>query len=316
MTRPANDKDWIDLVAGYALGNLSSEEATSLKQQLNDNPALAEEITAFQETLSLLPYALPLAEPSANLKRDLLNTASKTKANAEEGVATDANVSIYPFHVAPRTLVKSDKEQRQPSQLSAHQSKRPSRQWTRWAPAISTSVAAVAIAALSLTQIQLHNRAQQTTDLQQQLDSKNAEIASLRNQLKETETVTALLGESTTQVHSLVGPELVIAGSEANNSQAAPSARLLAKAGNREILFVAQDLPQLAPEQIYRLWAVADEFSTPVYCGQFRQDDSGTARWSAPDNICTNEPSKLLITLDAPSDPITSAGPLVLQSEV
>ncbi|MEL7224925.1 MAG: hypothetical protein AAGL17_08660 [Cyanobacteria bacterium J06576_12] len=70
MTRPANDKDWIDLVAGYALGNLSSEEATSLKQQLNDNPALAEEITAFQETLSLLPYALPLAEPSANLKRD------------------------------------------------------------------------------------------------------------------------------------------------------------------------------------------------------------------------------------------------------
>ncbi|MEL6555394.1 MAG: anti-sigma factor [Cyanobacteria bacterium J06621_11] len=156
----------------------------------------------------------------------------------------------------------------------------------------------------------------------------------LRGQLQETQSVTAFLGERATQVHSLVSAEKEGAEKEGAEKEGAEredieqegesialetmllTARLLAKAGEREIVFVAQSLPQLSSEQIYRLWAVADEDSEPMYCGQFRQDDSGTARWEAPDAACTNAPAQLLITLDAPDDLITSAGPLVLQSEM
>jgi len=294
MTRPADDKDWTNLVAGYVLGNLNSEEAAILKQQLKDNPALAEEIAAFQETLSLLPYALPTTEPSARLKSNLLKTASKTASTPKPTAKLAAPTDI----ATKRTLQKR----------------------RRWRPSISTgisaSIAAIAIAALGITQTQLHTQTQQAATLQQQLDDTTAEIASLRNQIQEAQTVTALLGDSTTQVRSLIKPALAVAAdSNSRNDNTTPSAKLLAKVGEREIIFVAQDLPQLEAEQVYRLWAIADESSDSIYCGQFRQDASGTARWSAPDSACTANPSRLLITLDAPDDPITSAGPLILETD-
>ena len=321
MTRPADNKDWTDLVAGYVLGNLSSEEAASLRQQLDDNPALAEEIVAFQETLSLLPYALSTREPSANVKSNLLITASQTESSLELDSPVSPESSDTDTDKNKDTDTKAHPLQLVPNSGSVtsqpHRTKQTVNSWTRWAPRISTSIAAVAIAALGFTQLQLHKRSQQAVVLQQQLADKTAEVASLRNQLQETRTVTAFLGENSTQVHSLIDPKAVVANSEeASDSNTLPSARLLAKAGETEIVFVAQDLPQLSSEQVYRLWAVADESTKPMYCGQFRQDSSGTARWDAPDRACTDGPSQLLITLDAPDDPITSAGPLVLQSDV
>ncbi|MEL6939981.1 MAG: anti-sigma factor [Cyanobacteria bacterium J06598_1] len=292
MTQPADDKDWTDLAAGYVLGNLTAAEAESLEQQLTQDPTLEREIIAYQESLSLLPYHLKPEIPAASLKSKLLAAASHSKPDITLPDITLERQPKLSVSDRPLTAVSDTKSTR--------------RRWNPWPPSLSTGIAAAAIAALGLTQLQLHARSQQTIALQQQLDDTAAEVASLRSQLKETQAVTAFLGESATQIHSLTSAE--------NTPDS--TARLLAKTGEPDIVFIAQNLPQPAPEQIYRLWAIADESSAPMYCGQFRQDASGTARWRAPDAACTNSPAQLLITLDAPDDPITSAGPLVMQSDV
>ena len=51
--------DWHDLLAGYALGNLSSEEQATLQELLTQHPELQAEVLTYQETLDLVPYSLP-----------------------------------------------------------------------------------------------------------------------------------------------------------------------------------------------------------------------------------------------------------------
>lgn len=174
--------------------------------------------------------------------------------------------------------------------------------------AISTGIAAVAVTAFGLNQVQLSRQSQQTAALQQQLEVTNAELKRVRSELKANQSTIARLSEPNTQVYSLVS-----ATSNPKNNRRA-TARLLAKPGDRTVTLVAQDLPKLPSNQIYRLWSVATLSSAPTYCGQFRQDESSTAQWVAPNAVCTQHPLKLLITLDAPTDPITSAGALVMKS--
>ncbi|BFM39554.1 anti-sigma factor [Synechocystis sp. LKSZ1] len=48
-----------ELLAGYVLGNLSAEEAEALQRYLDAHPEKRQEIQGLQETLEMLPYALP-----------------------------------------------------------------------------------------------------------------------------------------------------------------------------------------------------------------------------------------------------------------
>jgi hypothetical protein len=281
MTRPPNDLNPTDLAAGYILEDLSLEEAAHLNQALAEVPTLHEEMASFGEAFSLLPYDMPILEPSARLKDKIISAASQSTAGT----------NLEPFH---SNVV--------PLALPHH------RNWKQWIPTISTGIAAVAIAALGLNQVQLNRQSQQTIALQQQLEATNTELQRLRSELQANQATVALLSQPGIQMYSLVG-----ATSSPQNSRLA-TAHLLAKPGNVTITLVAQDLPKLPNNQIYRLWAVATPSAAPMYCGQFRQDDSGTARWVAPNAACTQSPSQLLITLDAPTDPTTSTGPLVMRS--
>jgi hypothetical protein len=266
MTRPTQDPNPTDLAAGYILDDLTPEEFDRLNQALAETPALHREIAAFGEAFALIPYDMPLLEPSANLKAKILSAASHPIAD----------------RATPQSSVV------------------PRRNWKRWIPAISTGIAAAAVAALGLNQIQL-------IALQQQLNATNTELKRFRSELQANQETIALLSQPDTKVYSLIG-----ATSSPRSSRAA--ARIFAKPGDRTVTMVTQDLPKLPNNQIYRLWAVATPSSAPMYCGQFHQDNSGKAQWVAPNAACTQSPSQLLITLDAPSDPITAAGPLVMRS--
>jgi anti-sigma-K factor RskA len=277
MIRPDDDTNQTDLIAGHILGDLSPEEAVRLNQALAETPILHEEIASFGEAFSLLPYDMPIVEPSARLKDRILSAARQSAAGT--------NLEPVRSNVFPRA---------------------PRRNWKRWIPAISTGLAAVAVTALGLNQMQLKQQSQQTIALQQQLEATNAELKRLRGELEANQNAIARLSQPDTRVYSLVG------AASTNNRRA--TARLLAKPGDRNVTLVAQDLPKLPNSQIYRLWSVATPAAAPMYCGQFRQDDSGTAQWVAPNAACTKNPSQLLITLDKPTDPITSAGALVMRS--
>jgi anti-sigma-K factor RskA len=79
MTHSPLPDNWQELMAGYALGDLSSEEAESLQRLLTENPELASEGNQLQEVLALMPYALPEPSPSPRLRDTILSQAQADK---------------------------------------------------------------------------------------------------------------------------------------------------------------------------------------------------------------------------------------------
>ncbi|PZO08236.1 MAG: hypothetical protein DCF25_22390 [Leptolyngbya foveolarum] len=285
MPQPSDNSTPIDLAADYALGDLSARESLRLRQALEQDPALFAEIQSSQEALSLLPYCLPTVEPSARLKDKILSVATRSTENSELKSSSSSR--------GTEASVRS----RQIRGLGH-----------RWLPAISTGIAVAAIAALGINQIQWGQPPSQTLALQQQLESTNAEIESLRQELRTNQDITALLGDPNTQVHSLVGE-----ASEQMDTRGA-TARILVKPGDSKVTLVAQGLPPLPEGKIYRFWAVTQAGAEPTYCGEFSQGAGGTAQWAATNTACVENPLQTMVTLDAPSDPTTAPGPTVLQS--
>jgi anti-sigma-K factor RskA len=287
MTSPTDDTTPIDLVAGYVLDDLSPEEAAQLDRILADTPALQNEINAFQDTLSSLPYDLPLAEPSADLKRNILEAARRTMGDST--VAPHANgTRTNRSTVVPIASARSQR-------------------WQRWMPAISTGIAAIAVAALGIEHIQLGQQMQQMASLQKKLEGTTIEVQTLRNNLKASQSIAQLVSDPQTHTYALVGES-------ATQPNLRPAARVFAKPGDRNVTLIAQNLPQLPEGQIYRFWSATKASPTPMFCGQFQQDSSGTAQWTASDDACMTNPLQMMITVEAVNNPITSPGPVVMQS--
>jgi anti-sigma-K factor RskA len=281
MIRPNDDPNQTDLVAGYILDNLSPEEVARLNRALAEDPTLHQEIGSFGEAFASIPYDLPILEPSARLKDKIISAASRSIADRDLA--------------APRSQVV-------PLPALGQRSRK------RWLPAIGIGCAAAVLAALGLNQIQMDRQFQQAVS-QQQLQAMKTEVERLRNELQADRETIALLSQPDTRMYSLMG-------TTDPSSGRISTARLLTRPGTVAVTLVAQDLPKLPNDRIYRLWAVATPTAAPMYCGQFRQNDRGTAQWKAPNVACTKTPQQLLITLDAPTDPTTAAGPLVMKSSI
>lgn len=74
MTQPLLPDRLEELMAGYVLGNLSSEEAEELRQLLQEHPELIKEVALLQEVLEVIPLALPDVEPPPHLRSAILET--------------------------------------------------------------------------------------------------------------------------------------------------------------------------------------------------------------------------------------------------
>jgi hypothetical protein len=111
MIRPTNDPNQTDLVAGCILDDLSPEEAACLNQALAEAPTLYEEIASFREAFYLIPYDMPILEPSERLKDKIISAASHSIA---DNSLESPHSKVVPI-ASPRH-----------------------RTWKRWIPAIST----------------------------------------------------------------------------------------------------------------------------------------------------------------------------------
>jgi anti-sigma-K factor RskA len=76
MTGPLLPEQLEELMAGYVLGNLSSEEAEELKQLLTEHPELATQVHHLQEVLEVMPYGLPEVAVPQHLRQTILETAA------------------------------------------------------------------------------------------------------------------------------------------------------------------------------------------------------------------------------------------------
>jgi anti-sigma-K factor RskA len=239
---------WQELMAGYALGNLSSEEAEELQQLLDTHPELTVELDRFQDVLALVPYALPEAELPPKLRHNILHAAQLGDINS---------------------LLRPKRARSLSSRFSLAR--------------MGAAVAAVLAVALAIDNYRL------------------------RQTVQTNEAIIASLQQPNAQVFALQGTE---------NATGA-SGSLVVNPDNQIAIVLVQNLPKLPIGEAYRLWALVDGETQPIYCGQFNPQSSqtDTVQWNVPTDACSANVSQMLITAESTAAPPVPAGPLVLRSE-
>ncbi|ESA35804.1 anti-sigma-k factor [Leptolyngbya sp. Heron Island J] len=277
--------DWHDLLAGYALDNLSPEERETLQTLLAQRPELKAELLAYQETLALVPYALDPAPLPRNLEATIIAIAQRTKRATQTGQA--------PSNPQPR------------------------RRQRRWYAL--TMVAALLIAIIGTDNYRLR---QQQIALQTQLGNAQVEQQALQTaketlqaQLEATETQLAAANVEAV-LNILRQPNALVYSLQGTDNASTSSGSLLTLPDHSEVQLVSHNLPVLPTGQVYRLWSVATETSTPMFCGQFNNTEEGSVQWTVPDALCNAKPAKVIITVDAVIDPPVPKGPPVLTGEI
>jgi Anti-sigma-K factor rskA len=76
MNEPLSPEQIEALMAGYVLNDLSPEEIREFERMLRENPNLIERVKRLQETLDVLPYALPETEPPPHLRDAILEATT------------------------------------------------------------------------------------------------------------------------------------------------------------------------------------------------------------------------------------------------
>lgn len=258
---------WQLLLAGYVLGDLSSEEGSEVQQYLAAHPEAERAVAKLQATLNLLPLSLPEAAlPPAGLQAQLLRVAAKTPQQLcpqEEAQTGAEEVAMeLPGQSPPRSplpLPSSPQTQQRP--------KPPQRFPWAWA----ALAAATAIALLGWQNIRLHNDlqfAQQNLQLAQQrlerLAAIEAQLASAQGDLVQYQALIALLRLPENRLLTLSGTP--------SFSETSSGSIVIAPRKNWAILTI-KDLPKPPPGKAYQLWAMAG--GQKVYCVEFKPDAAG-----------------------------------------
>lgn len=68
-----------ELMAGYVLGNLSSEEAEELQQLLTIQPQKIQDLEELKEALAMMSYALPAVEPPPQLWDSVIESIDRDR---------------------------------------------------------------------------------------------------------------------------------------------------------------------------------------------------------------------------------------------
>lgn len=71
-----------ELIAGYVLGDLCSEEAEEFIKLLTENPEVIQEVNRLQEVLGLIPYALPEVVPPQHLRSAIVEAVQAPVKNS------------------------------------------------------------------------------------------------------------------------------------------------------------------------------------------------------------------------------------------
>jgi Anti-sigma-K factor rskA len=211
-------EDWSELLAGYALDDLSNEEVIALQEYLATHPdALLEEVTQLQNTLALLPLGLlDVVTPPIDLKAKILAAAAPRPIDEISKV-----IAINPLPVSLPVIAP------------------PKRSRTRrdWLPIVG-SIAAAAIVALGI----------QSYRLQQ-------EIAQLRQTMVAQQSNGTRYQEAVTMMTESKGRMLNLSGS---GTAAGAIGNVVVSGTEKRAILMIQKMPPAPPGKVYHLWAMVD----------------------------------------------------------
>jgi anti-sigma-K factor RskA len=248
------------MLTAHALGALEPEEARELDAHLATCAECRAEFDGWSETAAALAYSVPQAEPSANLRSRILQTA-RTQSQFAVNIKRDDKAIVASEDGATRNA-SSTSTIASPSSSNVLPFAPPAkRHWS--APAIFGALAAgLAFAALivSLFVIWQHNNRMQT------------EMASLQERLNQTQEELARVREQQAPLASPESQSALLAG-----TKVAPRAHAMLafdkKTGHAMLL--AYDLPPAPAGKTYQLWFIADGHVMPG--GVFTPDARGHA---------------------------------------
>lgn len=275
MERLELPEDWETLLAGYVLGDLTPEDAMAIKQYLQLYPELADEVNSLQATLALFPLSLPKSSPPQNLRSQILEAANKDLAAQVE---TDKQT---------RPQLISQHTPRLRERLGSRRGSSRTSHWKRLSSGVSQGITsnwfgfAGCVAALFIATLGLHNYQLQKqlaiaqVDLSRYrqetaLSELQKELTQTRNELFRYQQAVALLKQPNNRLLALKGTTTNI-----------PSSGSLVIAPNSQVaVLTLQNLPTLAEDKVYRLWAFVN--GKKVKCAKFTPDSEGKVMQEIP----------------------------------
>jgi anti-sigma-K factor RskA len=257
-------------------------------------------------------YALGNLDPDeAEALHQLLTTHPELVAELR---AYQESLALLPYDLPPQlpitnleaAIVKVIEDQpRSPEVASSRMTTtNPRFDWHLLLFGLGSAIAAATMLLLTIDNERLRQQMAQVKGLEQKLQTTQTQLEQLQQQQETLQPLIATLQQPNTLIYSLQG----------TGQAATASASLVAVPGHRQMVLVSHNLPPLPKDKVYRLWAIHDQASELMYCGQFTSTPTGTAKWLAPDEACSQKPRKVIITLDSVTASTSSGGSLVMQS--
>jgi anti-sigma-K factor RskA len=283
-----------ELLAGYALGDLSPEEAAELQQILVEHPELEIELQRLQEVLATLPYALPEIEPSPQLRQNIFasldqNAIEHHNHELPHPISPATNFPNIPLAIPPN-ISPNISPNNQP--LTTVPPARLPRNWSRisqisspWLK-LAGSLAALATVVLGFDNYQLRQQ-----------------LGSMQGQVDRQKDVIAMLQQPNTRLVSLKGMDEMVTA----------SGSIVVTPGEPQAVLILRNLPPLPRGQSYQLWNIIDDQKIPWQQFQVNQQGVALTKLVLPSSYTV---TKLAITIELSPAPPSPTGPMVMVSDL
>jgi Anti-sigma-K factor rskA len=272
---PSNNP-WSELLAGYVLGDLSSDDMILVQQYLDTNPNAIVEVEELQTAFGLLPLGLDDVPVPLHIKTNLFATLPDRTTSAP--LKTRAQTLETKLETKVQTKVQQ-----------------------RWF-AIAGSIAAVVIATLGL----------QSYQLQQEFSATRKELVKLRES-QEKLLVQSVEGDRYQQAVSLMNRSqsrmLRMTGS---GPVAGASGSVVITPDQNRALLMVEKMPPPPPGKVYHLWAVVND--QKIACIQFSPEADGRVFMSIPANRWSAA-TEVAITVEPEESGTQPIGEMVMSGE-